>query len=53
MNIHRKHFERIVIIGPREDSQKAFDYCAKHRYHIAVRVDGSRFKIIAEREVAQ
>jgi len=51
--------ERIRITGRTDESTKAFDYCARHGYHVtrsgprqinSMRYDTTRFVIIAERE---
>lgn len=60
MKIYRKQIECITIIGPQEESAKAFEYCRKNGFHVIrsgpkdtghSKYDVSKFKIIAEREV--
>jgi len=60
MNIQYKTIKRIIIIGKMEDSKKGHEYCRKNGYWekrsgpyplAGHRVDVSRFKIVAEKQI--
>jgi hypothetical protein len=62
MKIRIKRIVRYVITGPDADREKAFEYCSKKELRItrsgaamisAFKVDPSRFKIVAEKEVEE
>lgn len=59
MRVRRKQIERITITGSMKEVEKAYNYCSKHGFRLtysgpkrldALRVDVTRFKIVAERE---
>jgi len=62
MRIYRKYLERITIIGPKEEREKALDYCYDNGFRVTWlgpkrigkrKLDFSKFRIVAEREVVR